>query len=327
MSRPQPFSFGLADSLLAEVGETPLDALHGDVDAICHCYDMIRPVADRLGIDHPRPRLAGFSYSHLSALGGEIVFAAGSEPNIIPCVRSLKDIDELAEPDDYLKCGVVPERLQTLDRLLARRPDAVPGIGHQYEGPVTTAALLMGQDFFMLPHDDPERAHRLLSFGVQSALNYSLAIRQHFGQPIGPRPVGIPDDFAGMFSPPMFAEFVVPYLEQMYAGQQATVRNLHSELLRVDHLPFLKELDIAVFDPSADQYLTPELLSEHCPVRFTGRLQRWHVRHNSAIQLQEMYRHIASFEPVSISFYLGSLEEEPKIAALLEVARELAAEP
>ena len=55
MSRPQPFGFGLADSLLAEVGETPLDALHWDVDAICHCYDTIRPVADRLGIDHKPP--------------------------------------------------------------------------------------------------------------------------------------------------------------------------------------------------------------------------------------------------------------------------------
>ena len=121
MNPHQPYTFGLADSLLAEVGGVPLDVLHRDVDAICRCYDKIQPLADRLGIEPPRPRLAGFSYNHISTLGVEVVFPEGSEPNVVPLLRRPEDIDQLREPEEYLEAGVVPERLQTLHELLARR--------------------------------------------------------------------------------------------------------------------------------------------------------------------------------------------------------------
>jgi len=322
----QRYSFGMADTLLAEVGQVPLDALHRDVDAICRCYEAIVPVAERLGVEPPRPRLAGFSYCHVTTLGAPVVFAEGSEPNVLPIIQEPSDIDRLREPDDYLGAGVVPERLRTLDALLERRPDASRGIGHLYEGPVTTAALLAGQDFFMLPYEDPERAHRLLSFSVESALHYTRAVNARFGVPETPRGVGIPDDFAGTFPPEQFREFVVPYWDRLYEGLHATERHLHSELLRQEHLPFLVDLGIATFDPSADQYVTPQLLREHCPVPFTGRIQSWTVRNNTPETLQEMYREIAACGPVSISFYFTALEEEERIVALLEVARELAGE-
>lgn len=326
MERKQPYGFGFGDTLLAEVGGVPLNALHDDVDAICRCYDAIPAVAERLGVAPPRPRLAGFSYNHVSALGAEVVFAEGSEPNVLPIIREPGDIDKLRDPDDFLSAGVVPQRLRSLEKLLERRPEAAKGIGHRYEGPATTAALLMGPGFFTLPYEDPARAHGLLSFAVESALNYCKSIQARFGVPEAPGPVGIPDDFGGMFAPEIFAEFVVPYWDRMYAGLEATERHLHSELLRIEHLPFLAELNIATFDPSADQYVTPKLLREHCPVPFTGRVQSWHIRENGPKALQAMYRDIASYEPISISFYMTSLEQEEKIAALLEVARELTQE-
>ena len=324
MRRRQPFGFGFADTVLAELGGVPLDALHRDADAICRCYDRIAAVAARLGVDAPRPRLAGFCYCHVSTLGARVVFAAGSEPNVLPVIHAPGDIDRLRDPEDPLTQGVVPQRLRTLDELLERRPDAAKGIGHLYEGPVTTAALLMGPEFFTLPYEDPARAHRLLSFCVESALNYCRAVHRHFGESEGPGPAGIPDGFAAMLAPEAFAEFVAPYWDQMYEGLQATERHLHSELLRVEHLPFLDKLGIATFDPSADQYVSPELLRDHCPVPFTGRIQSWHIRENSPSALQAMYRDLASFEPVNISFYQTFLAEEDKVAALLDVARELA---
>jgi len=326
MSRRQPYSFGFADTLLAEVGGVPLDALHHDIDAICRCYDKIRPMAERLRVAPPRPRLAGFSYNHITTLGARVVFATGSEPNVLPVIHTPGDIDTLRDPDHPLSTDVVTQRLQTLEQLLERRPDAARSIGHLYEGPVTTAALLMGAQFFTLPYEDPAHAHRLLAFCVESALQYAEILRAHFGEVSTPGPAGIPDDFAGIFPPDAFAEFVAPYWDRMYTGLQATERHLHSELLRKEHLPFLAELGIATFDPSADQYVTPRLLREHCPVPFTGRVQSWHIRDNSPTALQEMYRSIASYEPVSISFYQTFLEDEAKMAALLDVARELAQE-
>ncbi len=320
--RGQPFHFGFADTLLAEAGGAPLDALHRDVDAILDCCDAAVPIAERLGVAPPRPHIAGFSYTHLSTLGAPIVFAQGSEPNVMPILHEPASVDGLKEPDEYLTCGVAPQRIAVMRELRARRPDAAMGLDHA-EGPITTAALLTGPDFFVLPYLDPERAHRLLAFVVQSCVNYNRAVAAYFGESSGPRPVGLADDFAGMFAPEIFAEFVVPYWEAYYREQQATTRSLHSELLRKEHLPFLSDLGIAVFDPSADQYVDSELLRAHCPVPFTARIQAWDIRDKSEAELCALYRRVAACEPETISFYIARLEDESKIRALLEVAREL----
>ena len=44
----QKFEFSLVDSLIAEVGGVAQPALHLDIDAICHCYEAIVPVAERM---------------------------------------------------------------------------------------------------------------------------------------------------------------------------------------------------------------------------------------------------------------------------------------
>ncbi len=321
----QPYGFSLSDTLMAEVGGVPQSALHYDTDAICRAYEAIVPVAERLGAETPQPRLAGFAYNHASALGAEITFKPDSpEPGISPCIHSPEDIDRLAEPEDYLSAGIVPQRLEALRQLKQRRPDASEFIGHDYEGPITTAVLLMGQDFLMLPYDDPDRAHRLLEFCVRSALNYTRVLMEHQHRPTGPAPVGMCDDFAGMFPPKMFAEFVVPYWDKMYAGQQATERFLHSELLRREHLPFLTGLKIDTFDPSVDEHITPEILRDHCPVPYMLRLWPAWVQQQSADELVRLYRRMAGFAPTVISFALDRLADESKIVALLEVAKELA---
>jgi hypothetical protein len=176
----------------------------------------------------------------------------------------------------------------------------------------------------MLPHDDPERAHHLLDFCVRSALNYSHALRVLQGRPTGPKGVGMPDDFAGMFAPDVFGEFVVPYWERMYAGQQATSRGLHCEMLREGHLHYLKQLQITEYDPSVDHYLTPEILQRSCPVPYGLRIWPSEVVIRSARELVEMYRHLASFQPRYIMFHLDSLANLPKIEAVMQVAQELA---
>ncbi len=324
--RGQPYGFSLADSLLAEVAQIPQSRLHTDVDAICRAYEAIVPLAQRLGIEKPRPALAGLAYNHVSTLGCKIVIVPDApEPAVLPCIHEPEDIDALVEPEDYLSEGIVPQRLEMLEKLKARRPEASDHIGHDYEGPITTAVLMMGQAFFLLAYDDPARAHRLLDFSVRSAVNYAAVLRAHQGRPaFRPGGGGFCDDFGGIFRPEMFKRFVVPCWEAMYQGIQATTRGLHSELLREEHLEFLAELGIDTFDPSCDQYLTPEMLRRSCPVKYTLRMFPAEVMVHSAAELVEMYRRRASFEPTTITFSLSRAVDEPKIAALLEVARELA---
>ncbi|MDY7009588.1 MAG: uroporphyrinogen decarboxylase family protein [Planctomycetota bacterium] len=321
----QPYGFSFSDSLLAEVGNVLQSALHHDADAICRAYEAVVPVAERLGVDPPQPRLAGFAYNHASTLGAKITFKPDSpEPGISPCIDILEDIDRLTEPADYLAAGIVPQRLEALRQLKARRPDAGNHIGHDYEGPITTAVLLMGQKFLMLPYDDPVRAHRLLEFCVRSALNYTRILKEHQNRPTGPQPVGMCDDFGGMFPPEKFGEFVAPYWEEMYAGQQATDRFLHSELLRREHLPFLTGLKINTFDPSVDEHITPEILREDCKVPYMLRIWPAWMQQQSTGELVRLYRRLAGFAPTHISFSLDRLEDEQKVAAVLEAAREMA---
>ncbi|MBM4086201.1 MAG: hypothetical protein FJ272_15565 [Planctomycetes bacterium] len=321
-NRGQPFSFGIDDWALAEAGGTTLDALHFDVDAICRAYDAIEPVARRLGVPAPKPRLAGFCYAPLAGLGARIVFPKGSEPFCHPLIKSPEEIDGLREPKDYLAAELTQQRLKLTRELKRRRPDATMHIGHSVEGPVTAAALIFGrQEFFTLPYEDPARAHRLMDFAVRSMAGYAHAVNEALGAPLKPGPRSIPDDFAGIFPPDKFAEFVAPYWDKMYTALQATDRSLHSELLRVEHLPFLTQAKITAFDPSADQFLSPAQLRDHCPCRFSLHIHSWHVRDLSSEQLQAMYRHLASYRPSSISFGMTHLSEEPKLHALLAVAR------
>jgi len=314
------------DPLLAEVGKVPQSSLHTDVEAICKAYEAIKPLAERLGVDPPVPRIAGFCYTPLVALGCEVVYSEQAEPTVRPLIHNLQEIDGLKEPRDYLQAKVIQQRIKICEELRKRYPETPKTIGHLLEGPVTTAVMIMGNSFFTLPYDDSKRAHRLLEFSTRSAINYAHSISEYFGGSIQPGSNGFPDDFAGMFAPDMFREFVAPYWEKTFQGLKATTRSLHSELLRVEHLPFLKQLKVDLFDPSADQYLTSELLSKHCPCKFTSRILSWHIRDLPAKQLEEMYKEMAKFKPHSITFSMTRLEDEPKIKHLLEVARRMKGE-
>jgi len=304
--------FSFSDSLLAEAGGVPQRSLHTDLEAISEAYSAVKPLAKRLGVEAPVPKLAGFSYAHLAALGCEISFE-GLEPTVSPLFRSPAAIDDLREPEDYLESEIIQQRIKLCKKLHKRYPRSPKNyIGALLEGPVTTAVMIMGSQFLVLPYDDPDRAHRLLKFCTQSAINYANAIREYFGTPIKPKPQGLCDDFAGMFPPAMFNEFVVPYWEETYQGLKATRRSLHSELLRVEHLPYLEQLKIRTFDPSADQYLTPALLHEYCPCEFECRILSWHIRDSAEERMEKIYRDIAKYNPRRIRFSMTSLRQEPR---------------
>jgi len=322
----QAYSFNFCESLMAENAGVSLKSTHFDVDAILKVYDSIKPLAVEFGVDAPRPRLAAFGYPHVVSLGAPIEFPEDGEPNVFPFIKTPEEIDTLKEPENYLAAPLIQARLKIAAELGNCRKDAMSKfIGHALEGPITTAVLLMGQDFFTLVYDDPKRAHRLLNFCVESALNYVQTLHMHFnGQtPVEPGPRGIPDDFAGMLPPELFGEFVVPYWNHIYDGLKTTERHLHSELLREEHLPFLRELNIKYYDPSADQYVTPQLLSKKCLCRFASCIQSWDMRDLSGDQLEKLYRNIAHCKPYVISFSMSAMSEFEKIKRLLRLAREL----
>lgn len=319
----QRFAFGFDETLLAEVAGASLRDLHFEPDAMVRASEAVAPIAERLGVNPPPPHLAGFTYPHIAALGARITFPEHSDPAPSLIIDGPEGIDTLTEPEDYLAAPLIRTRLEILDRLVERRPDAARHIGHLFEGPITTAALIMGHDFFMLPYDDPARAHKLLEFSATSAVNYARAITARLGGEWKPQTLLIPDDFAGMFPPSMFREFVLPYWDRIYVASGCRTRGLHSELIRPDHLPLLAEVKLDIFDPAVDQYVTAEILRAQCPCAFQSKIKPWEIRDLSPDELEALYRHTAAQEPTVISFNMRCLEEE-KVRRLLEVARELA---
>lgn len=320
----QKFYCGISERYIAKYAGIKLSQLHFDADAIVFAYEKAKEIASRIGIEDPVPRLAGFAYPHVASLGCEILFPEDSEPKPLPLIKNARDIDNLREPDDYLSAPLIQKKLHALEKLLEKVPNAPRTIGHLYEGPVTTAILLMGEKFLTLPYDDPERAHKLLKFSAESAVNYANAIREKLGIPIVPEPVSIPDDFAGLFSPVIFEEFVLPYWEILYSGMNATARHLHSELLKLEHLKLLKHVRIDLFDPSADQYLTPEILMKYCPCEFTLLIKEWEIDALSIEEIEALYQRYAACKPKSISFWLCFAKHEEKIKSLLRKARSMA---
>jgi hypothetical protein len=317
----QRFEFGFFDTVSAELAGVTAYSLHTDADAICLAADAIAPLAEHLGVPVPAPHMCGMSYMHVAALGAEVVNTPDlPEPWVGPLLRGPGDIDALREPQDYLDFPLLHQRLAVLER----RADASTRLGHDFEGPATTAVLLLGQGFFLLACDEPPLAQRLLEFCTTSAIHFAQAMRRMESRPMGAAPLGIPDDFAGMFDPATFERMVAPCWERLYSGLGATDRFLHSELLREGHLPALAGLKITEYDSGVDQYLPAEALGRSCPVPFSLRIWPAWVQSKKAEELVEIYRHFARFRPTSISFHLERMADLPKIEQLLKVARELA---
>jgi len=319
----QKFYFGFSDHLLLEISGINFYQLHFEAKAIIKAYEKLKEIAEELEVEPPIPKMAGFAYPHIASLGAYIEFPKDGEPKPFPLIKSIEDIDKLKEPQNYLKSPIIQKKLKTLEELKKYVSGTPNTIGHLYEGPITTAVLLMGQDFFILVYENPEKAHKLLDFCVESSLNYAKTILNYFGEEIKEGPKGIPDDFAGILPSKLFAEFVLPYWNRMYENLKATERHLHSELLREEHLKFLKDLKIDVFDPSADQYLNGEILKEKCPCKFTLRIQSWEIFNLSEDELEKLYIKLTNYNPVSISFHIERLVDLPKIKRLLKIAREL----
>jgi hypothetical protein len=319
----QKFYFGFSDHLLLEIGNINFNQLHFESKAIIRAYEKLKKIAEELEITPPIPKMAGFCYPHIASLGAHIEFPEDGEPKPFPLIKNIEDIDKLKEPEDYLKAPIIQKKLKTLEELKKYVPETPNTIGHIYEGPITTAVLLMGQDFFILVYENPEKAHKLLDSCVNSSLNYAKTILNYFGEEIKEGPKGIPDDFAGILPPKLFPEFVLPYWDRMYEGLKAIERHLHSELLREEHLKFLKDLKINVFDSSTDQYLNGEILKEKCPCKFTLIIKSWEIFELSEDELEKLYIKLSTYNPVSISFSMDRLVDLPKIKRLLKIAREL----
>jgi uroporphyrinogen-III decarboxylase len=265
------------------------------------------------------------AYEGVAALGGELRFPADHQPmiaNLGRVVRTPGEVDALSAPEPWM-CARFREnirRMQALRDMVAERPI---GLSAGQEGPVTTAVLLRGMDFFTDCVTDPVHAHRLLAVCTDTYIAFARTTRDVTGgRPYGT--VGIADDHAGNLSPEMWPEFVLPYYERIYKELQATRRTMHTELVRPQHLPLLATLQLDHVNFGENQYLSVRDVVQALDVPFD-----WHIKTVSEMQqgtpeqIQSTYRRAVADGAPAMACELTVDTPVENIRAFLEVARQL----
>ena len=117
----------------------------------------------RLNTVSPHP----ISYMHLVALGGKLEMTKEGEPNVHPFASDIDEALELAKKAqnfNYENMREANKLYETCEYLRRRFPEdnvsKFTGFGH--EGPITTAVLMRGSDFYCDLYDEPEKCAELL---------------------------------------------------------------------------------------------------------------------------------------------------------------------
>ena len=103
------------------------------------------------------PSCPHFSYGHLSSIGAKLNHPDNSEPNVIPMFDSIEEgIKWLKKDFDFADCDMFRHFYDTYLYLKESFTDEKINFSYGKQGPITSAVLLRGQDFFMDVYDKPE---------------------------------------------------------------------------------------------------------------------------------------------------------------------------
>ena len=295
---------------LGELAAVPLHFLFREADAIIEAYQTGVPRLRELfgpDVEVCHPGWAHICYGHVNTLGCQFVFPDDSDVGVVPVYPSLNEgIDALQNEIDFAGSGMFPFYLALWAKLRNAFPEhQVPFAGLEAEGPLTTAWLLRGHDFFLDIHDNRDRAKAFLGAVTDSVIGYKRLLASINGQPeFSGEGADIADDGASMIHPDLWPELVVPSLDQYYRGTTGGQRRAHIENLSVGHLRHLNELGIGLFDPSVSPKLTPALVRDHARIPFLWRLSAMQLREMSEEQVERWVFASAADGPTSVFFHI-----------------------
>ncbi len=321
-------SFGVLPRLVGE----KLKDMYLEPEVAAKCYLEGNKIAREVygeKIHLPSPAVPPISYIHLAALGADIQFPEDDgEPNARPVGFSSIDeaIERVEEPVNFAECEWVKHRqdfARKLGGILGK--DIAPGLG--LEGPITTAALLCGNEFYAELIAEPEKSKRLLNGITDSIIEFTRFVR---GSSEMGSSHGICDDLSSLISPKMWPEFVLPFWNRLYEAFTNDRRHLHCENLGEQHLPLLNELGLSFFDPSHAPLLRPAMLKKHLQMSWQWRVQSVHVMAGfDAIrkEIEEGAKNGASRIPL-YACYIGDKCVSPEhIDFFINTAEELGGKP
>lgn len=259
----------------------PLRLFHLEPSACVKSFRLGREALREIfGDDIPVPACycPPLSYGHIACLGTEVLFPENGAPGVRPVCSSIDEgirvmrAETVFENNELFKLYL---RMQVyLQKEFPEEKVAFSGFG--WEGPITSAVLLRGQDFYVDLYDYPEKAKEFLNMLTTSIIRFTRFCATVNSDPeVSPRGGGLCDDFAALIPPDLWPEFVLPYWDQYYKGITTGSRSLHCEDLSPAHLKYLKTLNVASFDPDKSSKLSPTIIARNTEVPFAWSLQSY----------------------------------------------------
>ena len=249
------------------------------------------------------PRVDSPSSTLASLLGMPVVFPEEDE---VPWVDTRRPL--IADPGDVAGLRMGDPKVDGSMALRWRAWQYYRSRGYEVAlgGPdgsiVTTAGEISNNQVLTWLATDPNAARAV--FGVVLRADRVLAQLNEdvAGGPAQGAYIG--DDFAGMLSPEMFREFVVPYYRAIYTGK--TQRFMHSELLRVEHLRVAKDmLDITDFHGAGAENLTLAEMREVMGHAFWAQLTPHELIELAPPQIEERIKEFAGSGAGTVQLYPG----------------------
>jgi len=277
------------------------------------------------------PQVSGphLSYGHLACLGAKILFPEDSEPVPKPLYSTIKEaVNALRGKISFENNSLFRHYQKMCDYLQKEFPqEKVNFSGFGYEGPITSAVLLRGQGFFLDLHDHPKLAKKFLELLTQSIVEFVHFIRKLNGHPeIDQERGGLCDDFSSLISPSLWPDFVLPYWEKYYQGTTSGARSIHVENLTPEHLKYLEEINVVLYDPSVSPKLTPDIIRRRISIPFMWRLHSFQVSTMSKQDIRnwvfQTVRRGASYIYTSIDRNTLKADGPEKIRAFIKAAKE-----
>jgi hypothetical protein len=231
------------------------------------------------------PTAPGLSYGHLVSLGAPLKLpTVDGEPNVTPFASDIDEAIAILKDKRNVDFGdndVFRYYVAMNEALRKAFPNEnIPlTAGYGYEGVITSAVLMRGQDFLCDIYEEPEKTHEFLRLLNESIIEFKKFTNLFSGLPERSQHMWLCDDFASLITPSLWPEFVVPYWKQYFdeLAFEGARRTVHCENTHPSQLRYLKDVGLAHYQPSVATMLTIENIKENTDVPFDWLLYAFNI--------------------------------------------------
>ena len=240
------------------------------------------------------------SYGHMACLGATVTYPDGGDYSMKPFISSVKEgIDLLKKDVDFTANDLYKYFAAYNDQLdndFTDKKILFGGFGA--EGPITSAVLMRGQDFFIDMYDQPDECIEFLTLLTDSIIKFHQFFRKKNNQPVFSNGViGLCDDFGSLVTPDNFVKFVTPFWDKYYSSLASGERRLHAEGMFRPHLSKLKYARIDHFQPSVSPGLTCHMCAEELDIDFDWMLPSYEIIYMNETQIDDWITDTISAKP------------------------------